>query len=106
MNISSGKDFTSKLITQPVAYPFLCVSSPVLKLCVTQDEDTDEAPASAGAALSAVPSTFGIGTLSHAGITPINEKISPPRPISLDIQSNYHIKACSYTLTKGSCIIG
>ena len=30
-----------------------------------------------------------------ARISPINEKISPPRPISLDIQTNYHIKAAA-----------
>merc|ERR1740129_2600730 len=51
----------------------------------TQDEDTDD------------PATVSVSAIiaGHARISPINEKISPPRPISLDIQANYHIKVAA-----------
>ena len=51
----------------------------------TQDEDTDD------------PATVSVSAIiaGHARISPINEKISPPRPISLDIQTNYHVKAAA-----------
>ena len=55
----------------------------------TQDEDTDD------------PATVSVSAIiaGHARISPINEKISPPRPISLDIQTNYHIKAAAASAT-------
>ena len=55
----------------------------------TQDEDTDD------------PATVSVSAIiaGHARISPINEKISPPRPISLDIQTNYHIKASAASAT-------
>ena len=55
----------------------------------TQDEDTDD------------PATVSVSAIiaGHARISPINEKISPPRPISLDIQTNYHIKATAASAT-------
>ena len=51
----------------------------------TQDEDTDD------------PATVSVSAIiaGHARISPINEKISPPRPISLDIQTNYQVKAAA-----------
>ena len=59
----------------------------------TQDEDTDD------------PATVSVSAIiaGHAArISPINEKISPPRPISLDIQTNYHIKAAALAASAAS----
>ena len=66
--------------------PWLNCPLTLLSLSVSiQDEDTDD------------PATVAVSAIiaAHARISPINEKISPPRPISLDIQTNYHIKAAA-----------
>ena len=69
--------FSQCLLECPITFTFPSVS--------TQDEDTDD------------PATVAVSAIiaGQARISPINEKISPPRPISLDIQTNYHIKAAA-----------